>query len=76
MSQQEVDRSAYALAKDFLLRTGVEGVTPDLLEKYLHRSATTPRPHTLAGIYERILDSAQNANMKAGVIGGANRRRP
>jgi hypothetical protein len=71
MSQQEVDKAAYTLAKDFLPQSGMEGVTPELIEKYLHLSTTTPRPRTLAGIYERMLESAQNANMKAGVIGGS-----
>ena len=70
MSQQELDRAAYALAKDFLLLSGAgKGVTPKLIEKYLHLS--TPRPDTLAGLYEHLLESAQSANMKAGVIGGS-----
>ena len=70
VSQQELDRAAYALAKDFLLRSGAgKGVTPELIEKYLHLS--TPRPDTLAGLYEHLLESAQSANMKAGVIGGS-----
>ena len=70
VNQQELDRAAYALAKDFLLQLGAgKGVTPELIEKYLHLS--TPRPDTLAGLYERILESAQSANMKAGVIGGS-----
>ncbi len=70
MSQQELDRAAYALAKDFLLQSGADkGVTPELVEKYLHLSA--PRPDTLAGLYEHMLESAQSANMKAGVIGGS-----
>jgi hypothetical protein len=70
MSKQELDRAAYALAKDFLLQSGVgKGVTPELIEKYLH--LLTPRPHTLAGLYEHILESAQSANMKVGVIGGS-----
>ncbi len=70
VNQQERDRAAYALGKDFLLRSGAaRGVTPELIEKYLHLS--TPRPTTLAGLYERILESAQSANMKAGVIGGS-----
>jgi hypothetical protein len=70
VSQQELDRTAYALAKDFLLQSGAgKGVTPDLIEKYLHLS--TPRPDTLAGLYEHMLESAQSANMKAGVIGGS-----
>ncbi len=70
MTQQQLDRAAYALAKDFLLHSGADkGVTPELIEKYLHLS--TPRPDTLAGLYEHILESAQSANMKAGVIGGS-----
>jgi hypothetical protein len=70
VSQQELDRAAYALAKDFLLQSGADkGVTPELVEKYLHLSA--PRPDTLAGLYEHMLESAQSANMKAGVIGGS-----
>ena len=71
MNQQELDRAAYALAKDFLLRSGADkGLTPDLIEKYLHIS-TAARPKTIAGLYERMLAAAQNANMKAGVIGGS-----
>jgi hypothetical protein len=70
MNQQEFDRAAYCLAKDFLLHSGKErGVTPELIEKYLHLS--TPRPDTLPGVYERILESGQNAERKAKVIGGA-----
>ena len=70
MSQPELDKAAYELAKDFLLRAGADrGVTPDLVEKYLHTS--NPRPNTLAGLYERMLESAQNANMRTGVIGGS-----
>src|SRR5687768_892373 len=69
-NQQELDRAAYTLAKDFLLQSGAgKGVTPELIEKYLHLS--TPRPDTLAALYVRMLESAQSANMKAGVIGGS-----
>jgi hypothetical protein len=71
VSQQDLDRVAYALAKDYLLRSGADkGVTPELVEKYLHLDKTT-RPQTMAGLYERMLGSAQSANMKAGVIGGS-----
>jgi hypothetical protein len=70
VNQQDLAKAAYTLAKDFLLQSGAgEGVTPELIEKYLHLSA--PRPDTLAGLYEHILESAQSANMKAGVIGGS-----
>ena len=70
VNQHELDRAAYALAEDFLLQSGADkGVTPELIEAYLHLS--TPRPDTIAGLYERMLESAQSANMKAGVIGGS-----
>ena len=70
MNQQESDRAAYSLARTFLLHSGAaRGVTPDVLEKYLHLS--TPRPDTIAGLYKRMLESAQAGNMNAGVIGGS-----
>ena len=70
VNQQLFDRAAYALAKDFLLRSGAErGVTPELIEKYLHLSR--PRPESVAGLYERMLESAQSGNMNAGVVGGS-----
>ncbi len=66
----ELDRAAYALVKDFLSQSGVKGVTPALIEGYLDISAAS-RPPAMAGIYARLLASAQNAGMKPGVIGGA-----
>src|SRR5918995_6600479 len=70
VNQQQLDRAAYTLAKDFLLQSGAgKGVTSELIGKYLPLS--TPRPESLAGLYEHILESAQSANMKAGVIGGS-----
>jgi len=71
MTQIEQDRKAYALAKEYLLQLEVEGVTPELLEKYLHFAEIKPRPDTIPEIYRRLLVSAQNANMRAGVIGGS-----
>ncbi len=71
MNQQELDSASYIIAKDFFLRSGADkGIAPELVEKYLHLDRTT-RPKTIAGLYERMLDSAQSANMKAGVIGGS-----
>lgn len=71
MSQAERDRKAYAFEKDYLLHLNIAGVTPEMLGKYLRMSEIKPRPKSIPEIYERILQSAQNANMKAGVIGGA-----
>ena len=71
MDYSELDKTAYTLAKEFLVQSGAnKGVTYELVEKYLHLDKTA-RPRTLTGLYERMLESAQNANMKAGVIGGS-----
>jgi hypothetical protein len=71
VNQSELDSVAYDLAKDFLVRSGADkGVTPGLVEKYLHLDKAV-RPQTVAGLYERVLESAQSANMGAGVIGGS-----
>ena len=70
MDQPELDKAAYGLAKDFLLRSGADkGATPKLIEGYLRLSR--PRPEALPGVYEGLLESAQNAERKAAVIGGA-----
>lgn len=71
MAQPERDRQAYALAREYLEGLNVPNVTPALIDKYLRLSVTTPKPDSIAGIYQRILESAQNANMKSGVIGGS-----
>ena len=71
MDSPALDKGAYDLAKEFLVRSGTgKGVTPELVESYLHLDKTA-RPQTIAGLYERVLESAQSANMKAGVIGGS-----
>jgi hypothetical protein len=70
VSQSELDKAAYVLAKDFLLRFSPEGVTPELIEKYLHLSKAK-RPKTLPDLYGHLLESAQNSNRKPGVVGGA-----
>jgi hypothetical protein len=46
-------------------------MTASLVEKYLNPLALNPKPISKEGIYQRILESAQNANMKSGVIGRA-----
>ena len=59
------------MAMDYLLGLDASGVTQELLDKYLHLSKNAIRPSSLSGIYQWLLVSAQNANMRAGVIGGA-----
>jgi hypothetical protein len=69
VTQAERDAKAYRIAKEFLFGLNVAGVTSDLVEKYLNPSETLSRAQSIPGIYSRILESAQNAGMKSGVIG-------
>lgn len=71
MNQLDRDRIVYNLAREFLLSLKVPGVTEELLEKYLKPTASKEQVTSLAGIYQRMLESAQNANMRAGVVGKA-----
>jgi len=65
----QIDRKAYELAKAYLPSLNIPGVTTSLIEKYLNPLSLSPKPTTKNELYCRILESAQNANMKAGVIG-------
>ena len=66
-----IDKKIYHLAKDYLPSRKITGVTTVLIEKYLNPLSLNTKPTTKESIYQRILESAQNANMKAGVIGRA-----
>jgi hypothetical protein len=66
MTQGDKDRRAYELGENYLL--ALHGVTVPMLAHY--RKAPDPPPD-LRGIYRRLLLSAQNRNMAAGVIGGS-----
>lgn len=71
MTQRQIDREVYRLARTYLLGFKGEGVTAALLRKYMSPISLQPKPTDIPGLYQRILKSAQNANMKAGVIGKA-----
>jgi hypothetical protein len=66
-----IDKRIYHLAKEYLPSRKITGVTAVLVEKYLNPLSLNSKPTTKEAIYQRILESAQNANMKAGVIGRA-----
>lgn len=66
---RDYDRKAYKLAKGYLSSLNISNVTTGLVEKYLDPLNLAPKPATKNQLYHRILKSAQNANMKAGVIG-------
>lgn len=69
-SQKKHDQHIFRLAVGFLLDSKKDGekvITNEMLQTYFH----PVRPRTVQGIYQHLLESAQNANMKAGVIGGS-----
>ena len=66
-----IDKKAYQLAKEYWPDRNIEGVTASRIEKYLNPLSLNPKPTSKEDNYQRILESAQNANMKAGVIGRA-----
>jgi hypothetical protein len=65
----EYDRPVYTLARNYLL--GQEGIFEDLLDRQVHPSLASHKPLTLAGVYERLLRSAQSAQNMPNVIGGS-----
>ena len=67
----EIDRQIYEFAKGYLPSLKITGVTETLIEKYLNPLSLHSKPTSKEELYRRILESAQNANMKAGVIGGS-----
>lgn len=72
MTQAEIDRRAYGLAKEYLL--GLPGVTAELLTHYEKPRGGRLPPSSFDGndgIYRRLLESAQNRGMASGVIGDA-----
>ena len=71
MNQEDIDKFVYSEAKKFLLDLSIADVDASLIEKYLSPTSLQQPPDSIPKIYERILESAQNANMKSGVIGRA-----
>jgi hypothetical protein len=62
---------AYDKAKKFLLDQIPSPNAEAILEHYLSLPDKSQSPVSLEELYQRLLVSAQNANMKAGVIGGS-----
>lgn len=71
MNSAKYDKRVFQLAEKFLINQITQNgqpITKDILSIQIK---TTSRPNNISGIYLRLLESAQNANMKAGVIGGS-----
>lgn len=64
-------RSTYLIAKKFLIRELAHPDAKDIVESYLSLPDQSDRPVSLNELFLRLLRSAQNANMKASVIGGS-----
>lgn len=68
--QQQLDRTVVQLARRFLLEVD-QRVTEELIRKYVLFSDSAELAKELTGIYRQLIQSLQNANMKASVIGGS-----
>lgn len=66
---KDTDIKAFNLAKKFLLENTPAEVDEKLLDHYLQPPNVAGNNINLSDLYFRLLSSAQNANMKAGVIG-------
>ena len=71
MKHKRRDKTVYDEAKKFLISNTPDEITEDVIESYLSLPRPTPDELSLNEIYHRLLESAQNANMKTGVIGGS-----
>lgn len=70
LTRENRDRKAYELARAYLLEQRSQGVTEELLQHYLS-PPSCDAPRTMADVYRRLLESAQNKGMMPTVIGGA-----
>lgn len=61
----------YSIAKTFLIKEMNCDNAENILQEYLNMPDKSCQPVDISEIYSRILASAQNANSKANVIGGA-----
>ena len=64
-------RRTYLTAKKFLIRELDRPDAKDILESYLSLPDKSNEPVSLGELFMRLLTSAQNANMKASVVGGS-----
>lgn len=64
-------RRTYLTAKKFLIRELARPDAKDILESYLSLPDQSNEPVSLSELFKRLLSSAQNANMKASVVGGS-----
>lgn len=61
----------YLAAKKFLIQELARPDAEEILESYLSLPDQSDQPVSLHELFQHLLSSAQNANMKASVIGGS-----
>ena len=71
MTTPHDDKAAYLFPKDFLIRELNRPDAEEIIESYLSMPDKSNAPASLQKIFFGLLVSAQNANMKASVIGGS-----
>ena len=72
MNESDYDNKIYNCARKFLYENTPSEVTEEIIESYLnYLEKPNSANWTIEQIFLRFLESAQNANMKAGVIGGS-----
>ncbi len=71
LNQEQHDRFIYNRAREYLLSQNIPAVSPALLDKTLELPSALDQIESIPEIYERLLISAPNANMKVGVMGGS-----
>jgi hypothetical protein len=62
---------AFERARNFLIREIDRSDAQAILDSYLSMPDKSNEPIIIGSVFLRLLESAQNANMKAGVIGGS-----
>ena len=67
--KQQRDIAAYRLAREYLL--SFEPITEEILHRHVAFADNSKGVDSIAGVYRQLVQSAQNANMRAGVVGGA-----
>jgi len=66
----KLDNEAYKKAREFLLENTPNDITNEIIESYLIPPNAKNENYKINDLFFRLLESAQNANMKRGVISG------
>lgn len=71
VEQKDRDVAILNMAREFLLKETPSEVDEAVIDSYLSVPPPCSETILMPELYQRLLESAQNANMRAGVIGGS-----